>query len=160
MKNKNHRQVLPILPPKNKKGFIRLVEAFIAIILIIGVLSIVIDKKSVEKDVSSEVYNKENLILKKIQLNDTLRASVLNAIVPVSWDDDLNFPPDIKNEINKIPADVKCFDQICDLDDVCIPSELGEENEVDIYARSIVIAAENNIVNPTPKQLKLFCWKV
>ena len=159
MKNKNHRWVFRILPPKNKKGWIRLVEAFIAIILIGGVLSIVIGEGSIEKNISSEVYNKENLILKKIQLNDALRASVLNAVVPVSLDDEA-FPADIKTEINKIPADLNCFAQICTLENPCIPSELGEENEVNVYVKSIVIAAENNIVNPIPKQLKLFCWKV
>lgn len=142
---------------KNKKGWIRLVEAFIAIILIGGILSIVIGERSVEKDVSSEVYNKENLILKKIQLNDSLRTSVLNALVPVSWDDEVNFPGDIKNEINKIPADLNCFAQICALDDTCLFPELGEENDVEVYAKSIVIAADD--VTYDPRQLKLFCWK-
>ena len=144
---------------KNKKGWIRLVEAFIAIILIGGILSIVIGERSVEKDVSSEVYNKENLILKKIQLNDSLRASVLNAVVPVLLDDE-EFPADIKTEINKIPDDLNCFAKICALEDTCLFPELGEENDVEVYAKSIAIFAENSVVDPVPKQLKLFCWKV
>ena len=144
---------------KNKKGWIRLVEAFIAIILIGGILSIVIGERSVEKDFSSEVYNKENLILKKIQLNDTLRTSILSVdaeSLPVSLDD---FPIDIKNEINgKIPADLNCFAKICALNDICLFPELGEENDVEVYAKSIVIAADD--VTYAPRQLKLFCWKV
>lgn len=144
----------------NKKGWIRMVEVFIAIVLIAGVVSLILGERySGEEDISAEMYAKQGLIIKKIQLNDSLR----NEIIPILIVDlplssmDLGFPPETLARINlETPSDIFCYSKICALDDPCIAEELQEEADKNVYARSIPIFA--TITDYSPKQIKLFCW--
>ena len=53
---------------KNRKGWIRIVEAFISILLVTIVLLVVLDKTPVEKvDFSSDISDAEASILREIQ---------------------------------------------------------------------------------------------
>ena len=58
---------------KNKKGWIRILEALIAILLIIGFLVITIDKGGEKEELSSRIYSVEKAMLKEIQINETFR---------------------------------------------------------------------------------------
>ena len=158
MQNKNHRRVFRIPPPKNKKAWIRLAEALIAIVLISGVLALVINQSNIgEGDISKQVYTKQSLILKKIQLNSSLRTDILNSIPPISWEEE-TFPAEVKNKIiEETPADLDCVAKICQIDNVCALGEIEEEIIGDIYVRSVSIFANSETYSP--KQLKLFCWK-
>jgi len=138
---------------KNKRAWIRIVEAFVAILLVAGVLLIIIDKGYIQKkDISSEVYDAEFSILKEIQLNDTLRKDVLNAgSPPINWSE---FPPSVKNKItNNIPNYLDCEAKICEIEDVCTMDEYLEEN---IYVQSVIITS--TLTELDYRQLKLFCW--
>jgi len=143
---------------KNNKGWIKIVEAFIAILLIMGVLLILINRGYIgEKDISSQVYDMEVSILREIQLNDTLRDKILNAgEPPIEWED-VNFPLDIKNKIiNRIQKYLECKAKICKMDEIC---ELKEYPEKDVYAQAVAITT--TLQTPEEKQLKqlkLFCW--
>ena len=57
----------------HKKGWIRIVEAFVAILLITGVLLILLDKGYLKEDISSKVYEAEVSILRGVQLDLELR---------------------------------------------------------------------------------------
>ena len=53
---------------KNKRAWIRIVEALIAILLIMGFLILVLNNQAGEsKNISSKVYSSENAILREIQ---------------------------------------------------------------------------------------------
>ena len=68
---------------RNKRGWIRVVEAFVAILLITGVLLIVINKGYIgKKDISKQVYDTELSILREIELDDGLRNQIL--ILPLN----------------------------------------------------------------------------
>jgi len=140
---------------KNKKGWIRIVEAFISVMLIAGVLLIVIDKGYIGKnDLSPKVYSLELSILRGIQLDEPLRNEILSVNPPISWEDNL-FPLNLKNRINeRVPSYLLCEAKICVLDDICA---LENYIQRDIYAQSVVVAA--NLSEYDPKQLKLFCWE-
>ena len=139
---------------KNKRAWIRIIEAFVAILLITGVLLIVINKQYIEKrDVSSEFYKIEISILREIQLNDSLRKSILDIeTLPVDWD---NFPQNVKEKIiSKTPHYLNCEAKICAIDENCM---LNKSLEKDVYVNSVMIAA--NLEVYSPKQVKIFCWK-
>jgi hypothetical protein len=143
--------------PKNHKGWIRIIEAFVAILLVAGVLLIVINKGDIgKKDISSTIYDVEISILREIQLNDALRNDILSVTPPVEWND-TNFPLSIKNKIiDRIPAYLDCEAKICFMDEIC---ELNEYPKKDVYAQSVAITA--TLQTPEEehlKQLKLFCW--
>ncbi len=139
---------------KNKRGWIRIVEAFIAVLLIAGVVLIILDKGYLKKeDISPEVYDAELKILKEIQLNNTLRENILTASpLPVNWS---NFPQSVKNKIiNDIPSYLNCSAKICGIEDICtIDGNLGK----DIYAQSVIITT--TLTELDYRQLKLFCWE-
>jgi len=139
---------------KNKKGWIRIVEAFISLLLITGVLLMVIDKGYIlKKDISSQIYKVELSILREIQLNDSLRNDILNTNVPIGWNN-ANFPQEVKNKIiEKKPDYLECSAKICSMNSIC---EMDEFIEKDIYAQPVGISA--NLETYDPRQLKLFCW--
>ena len=141
--------------PKNHRGWIRIVEAFVAILLVAGVLLIVINKGDLgKKDISLQIYKVEFSILREIQLNSELRNSVLEAgDSPIKWDDE-NFPLNVKNKIvNRLPNYLNCEAKICEIEDVCV---LDTEFDKDIYVQSVIITTTLETYNP--RQLKLFCW--
>jgi len=139
-----------------KRGWIRIVEAFFTILLITGVLLVVLNKGYLPKeDISQGVYEKQQGILREIQLNDSLRESILSfssSNLPIEWD---NFPQDLKNKIiSKTPVNFECKAKICNLNDICV---LNEFSDKDIYAQKVIITA--TLDEYSPRQLKLFCWE-
>jgi len=138
--------------PKNKGGWIRIVEAFVAVLLIAGVVLVVLDKGYIEReDPSEQIYEKENAILREIQTNNTLRDEILLAPLPRNW---TNFPPQTKAKIQfDTPSYLICEANICEINDACLLETILEKN---VYVRSISVTA-----TPTTyasRQLKLFCW--
>jgi len=140
--------------PKNRKAWIRIVEALVAILLIAGFLMLILEnRESGEKDISSKVYLTENAILKEIQLNSTYRTYILG--IGESSVEFENFNLNLKNHIiSRIPDYLECTSKICDFDydSACNIESL----EKDIYVRTIMIAANHYTYNP--KLLKIFCW--
>ena len=141
---------------KNKRGWIRIVEVFISIFLITGVLVIVIDARiSEERDIFLEIYDMQVSILSSIQLNDTLREDVLLSNPPVSWE---NFQTSglslvYDRIILGTSNDFICQAKICLLDDICVLEDIESE---DIYVQSLVISSNLDVYSP--RQLKLFCF--
>lgn len=138
---------------KNKKAWIRIVEALIAILLIMGFLILILNSQAGEsKSISSKVYSAENAILREIQLNSTYRTYILTINNFVEFD---FFYPDLRTHITKrIPEYLECTSKICDFatDSVCDISSL----EGNIYVRSVMIAGDSTTYEP--KLLKMFCW--
>jgi hypothetical protein len=137
-----------------KRGWIRIVEAFVAILLITGVVLILVGEGNIKNNSESKIYTEQGYILQKIQSNDTLRTEVLNATsLPKEWNAP-DFPPSIKGLINfEKPGYAECEGKICSIEDNCILSE----KETEVYARDILITS--NLTFYSPRKLKLFCWE-
>jgi hypothetical protein len=144
---------------KNKKGWIRLIEVFISIVLLIGVLLVVASKtNSINKnDLNNEIYKSEIAILRDIELNNTLRNEILSVTPPLEWDyfGDAGLQ-DVKSRIIYLsPLIFECKAKICLIDDkACILDGLSGEN---VYAESVIISG--NLTLYSPRQLKLFCME-
>jgi hypothetical protein len=139
----------------NKRGWIRIIEAFIAVLLISVFVLIAIDgKKSIQEDFSSEIYTNQISILKEIQLNSSLRNEILNLeTLPLEGE---NLPESIKNKINEKKLGVlNCTGKICEIGLEC---ELENYEEKEIYVESLFISS--NYEKFAPRQLKLFCWRI
>lgn len=155
-----------VIKMKNKRGWIRIVEAFVAILLITGVLLFVINRGYMgKKDITSEVYDIQINILRNIELNTELRQEILEAVynqqnpenpnLPITWD--IDFPQKTKDKINTYFLDydyLECKAKLCELDKICTLENLPEEK--DVYAQSVVISS--TLEKYSPSQLKLFCW--
>jgi hypothetical protein len=146
---------------KNKRGWIKIVEAFVAILLIMGVVLIFINKGYFGKsDISEKVYEYENSVLREIELNQSLRGEILNIPeekIPMESDnlaDYPYFPASIQNKVHeRTPEYLSCKSKICKAERIC---SLNSYLDKDIYARAIIITANSKVYNP--KQLKIFCW--
>ena len=133
----------------NKKGWIKIVEAFIAVLLVAGVLLVVINRGYVGRtDISEQVYQAELAVLREIELDSKLRKQILEA------DIDGEVPANVVNKINeRMPDYLTCESKICELKVIC---EMDRYIDKDVYAQSVAIATEGD--NPNFRQLKLFCW--
>ena len=144
---------------RNKRGWIRIVEAVIALFLITGVLLIVIDKGYIgKKDISSEMYKVQLSILREIQIDDNLRTSILN-ISAENLPADENVPQAVVDKVNERKPDyIDCKVRVCKLGEVCSLDIYPQEAVgKDIYAQSVAITAI--LTEYSPRQLKLFCWE-
>lgn len=148
---------------RNKKGWIRIVEAFIALMIIAGVLLIFINKGYLgqKSEISERVYQVQISILREIQLDDGLRGEILGLATANVQDPGLssynpNFPELVSKRITeRSPEYLECNAKICELDKVCPqPSETPVEK--DVYAQAVAITANSETYEP--RQLKLFCW--
>ncbi len=143
---------------KNKRGWIRIVEAFLSVLLITVVLFLVVNQQNVQQnDSSPKIYNYEIYILRLIELNDTLRneiISVSNSVLPATSDNSTTFPSDVANQISiATPSALVCAAEICYTNSTC---NFWQIMNKDIYAQRIFITS--TLQNYNPKQFKLFCW--
>lgn len=137
-------------------GWVRIVEAMVGILLIAGFLIVIINNGNAgDTGISEKVYSSENTILREIQLNNTFRTYILGiGTTSVEFE---NFDVTLKNHItSRIPNYLNCTGKICDFatDSTCTI----ESSENNLYARSVMIATNENTYSP--KLLKLFCWEV
>ena len=151
-----------LLIKSNKRGWIRIVEAFVAVLLVAGMILFLFNRGYIGKsDISEKVDNEQKVILREIALDQGLRQAILSESVPIgtqSNDNNNLFPNTVLNKINERKPDfLECITKICALDEICTLSSIPQEiQDKDIYARSIAITATVNIYNP--RQLKMFCW--
>jgi hypothetical protein len=142
---------------KNKRGWIRIVEAFVAILLIAGILLLVVGQDYLQKeDISVGIYKEEILILRQIQLNENLRSDLLTvSTLPIEWNDfSTNGLSNVESHIDsKVPSNLECVAKLCAIDILC---DLTTTLDKDIYAQQVIISA--NLNDYKPRQLKLFCW--
>ncbi len=142
---------------KNKKAWIRIIEAFVAILLIMAVLLIVFNKGYIgKKDMSAEIYKVEISILREVQLNNALRNDILSIEnPPIKWEDfEAEGLNDLKNKIiSRLPNYLDCEAKICAINETCVLDKVFDK---DVYAQSVSITA--GLTEYNPRQLKLFCW--
>ena len=142
---------------KNKKGWIRIVEVFVSIILLTGILLVIISANSPKQtNLQDEITIKEGAILRDIELNSNMRTQILSISqnnLPLEWNDLNSQLSDVTDRINElVPANLECRAKLCRLNDNCLISWSPKGN---LYAKSVVISADLDIYSP--RQLKLFC---
>lgn len=142
---------------KNKRGWIKIIEAFVAILLIAGVLLLIINKEPISNtNISSNIYELEVSILQEIQMNNTLRNEILGVdLLPVEWEDfESENLANVKNVIiSKSMNYLNCEAKLCAINDSCL---WNKEPGTNVYVKSGMIGA--NLEEYGPRQLKLFCW--
>ena len=129
---------------KDIKAWLRIVEAFIAILIVIGVVLVVLTKQSPGANISESVYEKQRQILNIISKNNGLRAFVLagnNA--------------QINNAISDmVPASWNYATEICELDSIC--NSASTPNDKEVYTTEVVITS--TLTQYSPKKLRFFVW--
>ena len=154
---------------KNKRGWMRILEATIAVMLVSGVL-VVVYSKQVDRGVAPADYffSLQRQILSDVSSNSELRLAILKA-------DDGNFQDENFNDTynfirNKVPGAFNFSLRICNLsneDDHC-----KMEGEVyiatvgrDVFVEDIVISTQlgetpGESVYTSGRKLKFFIWEL
>ncbi|MFA6023440.1 MAG: hypothetical protein WC781_05115 [Candidatus Pacearchaeota archaeon] len=132
----------------NKKGWIRIVEAFIAIMLIAAVMTFVYVQKVQKTDPSEELREKEKIILQNIASDDELRLAVVNNNLIL-----------INDTIKKYLSQEYIFIfKICNISEICqLEKTSSYYTKNDIIAEDVTISA--TLTNYSLKKLKLFAWE-
>ena len=145
----------------NKRGWLKVIESFIAILLVMAIVLVVINNKDISgDDASSTFYNTEKSILKEIQLNSTLRGEIIDTPEGTELDG-VDFPQQTKSKIEtKTPSQINCTAKICSPSDICLLTDekitlLGIK-EKNVYVESVMITSTFDTFSP--RVLKLFCW--
>jgi hypothetical protein len=142
---------------KNKRGWMRILEATVAVMIVSGVL-VVVYSRQVDRGMepADYFYNLQRQILMDISSNSLMRLAVLN--------DDVNEIEKFAKE--RIPTAFGFSVKICDLGDICqLDSTIYKETlDKDIFVEEVVISSDlgdgsgNQIYDP--KKLILFVWEV
>ncbi len=144
---------------KNKRGWIKIVEAFSAILLVWVILLTVLDQTNLKReDISSKVYDQEVRMLREVQLNGTLRDIILKLDPLPVYSGNSNFPPLLNTTLNNsAPSYLNCRSKICSINDEC--NLLGNEiiPSKEVYVQQVLIVAD--AYEFSSRKLKLFCWE-
>ncbi len=136
---------------RNKKGLVKIIEAFIAIMLIVAVLSFIYVQKVHKPNQREEVIQLERIILNKIQADPQLREAVLV--------NDEEGNEKINSTINQfMPAEYMYTYRICEINQICSlerASSYYTENE--IVSEEVSISSTLQIYSP--KKIKIFVWE-
>jgi len=142
---------------KNKRGWVKIMEAFVSILFIILVISSIFYKQNIkEQDLSSQIKEKEFEILHLIETNESLRKEILNiSSIPLEINE-TDFPENTKNYFNnQTPNALECSLKICYSLEICELDSVPTKK--DIYIQSVLITSTKEIYHPL--KLNSFCWR-
>jgi hypothetical protein len=142
---------------KNKKGWIKILEAFIAIIILISLILLIVNNEKYETKETSNLLTTQSAFLVLVQTNETLRNEILDLDVSGSSYEieDENFPPNLKNYIEeKFSGRTSCLAKICNTTTECTMNNYPER---EIFSRSVIITS--NLQEFDSKKLSLFCYR-
>jgi len=146
----------------NKRGWLRILEATVAVMIISSVLIFVYSKQASPDDgFSNYVYNLQKQILGDISSNSTLRLNVLNT-VSNSDSDFLSLSDFVER---KLPDSFDYSIKVCDLDVISCNMDNSDYLATmhdDVFATEIIVSSDlgdgsNPVYNP--KRLRLFVWE-
>jgi len=134
-----------------KKGFVRILEAGLAAMILLGFVYFVTLPSYVERtSLEKEVYKPINVLLDEIERNDTLSERVLTE----DKVDDKEIYYFVKRELKKRQLDGNIT--VCDLNKACkAPPDLPEK---DIFVSERVIAGLDLNKNFISKKIAIHAW--
>lgn len=137
---------------KNKSGFLRVLEAVIAILLVAGAVSIILVRNVNNEDNSEIITQIQQMVLEEISINPELRKAVLTE------------PPNLillnSTISGLIPPEYSYEFKICTLEDICeLPNSASYYTKGDIYADEVSVTSTLDILPLKPKRLRLFIWE-
>ena len=127
---------------KNKKAWVRILEAFIAVTIIAGFFTYIYVSRVQPPRETNEVYKTQKALLGLIAENTTLR----NQVLEKNESEVRNFLKD------KIAPSFEFNVRICELEEICSLDSYKKE----VSAADTVISSNLSIYSP--KKLKLFMW--
>ncbi|MEM3113245.1 MAG: hypothetical protein QXI33_02365 [Candidatus Pacearchaeota archaeon] len=140
---------------EGKRGYLRIIEAFVAIILLASVLIYFYVNNLQAKDSSDAIYKLERAILEEIASNASLRDAVLNGDSLLTTPEAERNRTLINNTINRyIQGEFNFEFQICGLNEIC-----GASKYVNKEVFSDQISISSTLEKYDPKVIRMFVWE-
>ena len=133
----------------NKKGFLRILESVIAILIITGVmLAINLNKPEVSDD--SYYYEIISSSLKEISKTSNLRSQIIQQ----GKNSEGLLNDFIKEKIKDGPLEFNI--RVCEVEEIC-SINYPENSQGDVYSEQVIISSD--LVNFDPKKVKMLLWR-
>lgn len=128
----------------NKKAWLRILEAFLAVLVVLSAVLIIMVKQKPETDINEEVYERQRQVLDIISKNNSLRNDILmqnntriNSLI-----------------LNLVPGNWNYSTNICNISLIC-PNPV-QVYETEVHTTEIIITS--NLTKYSPKKLRFFVW--
>lgn len=140
-----------------KKGWIKLAEAFISILIIGSLLTIMINERNnFQEDFSHRIETHQTSLLNLVEINESIRAEILELSEIPKESSESEFPSILNSTLSQINTNlINCEYKICIPEAECLLNNMPNKKE--IYIKSRIISANQEIYNP--RILNLFCWE-
>lgn len=137
----------------DKGGFVKVIEAYIAIGLLLGLLFLVVQTNNVQPDGNRIITSLESNVLESIQMNDSLRLATLSVTDFSLSSNDTGFSSDLKPYATINNPHYNCYLKVCSFSGTCDINL----NYNQIYSTSVLITS--SLSNYEIRRLKMFCAK-
>ena len=128
----------------NKKAWLRITEASIAILIVFSAMLIIMSKQNTTSNINQEVQEKQSKILDTLLSNDKSRTQILNQ----------DLEP-LNEKISKlIQSNWEFAINICEIESSC-------PNPLPIYDKEVYTSERLIVSTPTnysPKKIRFFVW--
>ena len=142
---------------RGKGGFLRIVEAFIAIMIIAGVLSFIYVSQVQKPNKEESIRQIQQIILDRISSDPDLRTAVLEGDSNSQSPTAQTSRETLETEIGKfIPPDFEYEFKICPINEACGCENCNYEKE--IFAEEISVSSTLDI-GYDPKVIRIFMWE-
>ncbi len=136
---------------QNKKAWLRIFEAFIAIMFIFGVMLVIVSKQKVEPNTGEELLKLQKNILDSLTRDEVIRGDVLNGnVVNINSKLALMIPTGINYSVSICDSGL-----VCPINSSLVSGEVLSSKE--IYSSEVLILS--NSTSFAGKKLKLFFWR-
>jgi len=133
----------------NKKGFLRIAEAIVAVLIVLSAVLFVIVKSHGQTE-SDKLCEETNQLLEELGQNNTIRSDILDG-------DDSSVKNFLSNRITNPLVDYRV--KICGLNDLCSLNEGGLDG-LDICAGERLISTSLDRTDFSPKKVKIFLFRL
>tara|TARA_Y100000310_G_C20462680_1_gene706124 strand:- start:481 stop:906 length:426 start_codon:yes stop_codon:yes gene_type:complete len=128
----------------DRKAWLRIVEAFLAIIIVLGAVLVIMVRQKPNVDISESIYERQGQILDLISKNEELRNEVL-----IEKTDKIDLAI-----LELVPGNWNYSTNICNITLICPNPK--EVYDTEVYSREKMITA--NLTKYAPKKLRFFVW--
>jgi hypothetical protein len=144
----------------SKKGVARIIEAVLAIMLILGALLLISSNKEVE--VAPDITQQISPMMDKMAQNKTMRYAILDYNLSANYSEHDN-PAILKKVEDFMRKEIAnpSFNlnaRVCRLNETCFLDPLPN-NQADLYAVERVIGTEVKEPSFLPRRVKIFLWR-
>ncbi|MBS3092214.1 hypothetical protein J4466_02235 [Candidatus Pacearchaeota archaeon] len=142
---------------RGKRGFLRILEAFIAILIIAGAMTFIYVREIPEKNQREDILNLERIILESITNDDQLRQAVLDGFGTSETAEGNRTL--INSTIAKlVPQGYTFIFKICELNEIC-----GLDQRSNFYTENEIYSERSSVSSTReeydPKKIRLFMWE-